>query len=128
MCRRITEGNEGNGASVSTQIKKQCPYFEQSIVTLPVPGKQTFLTLTVPICRLAETMSERLNTTPAGQEVLKLLTTTPLGGKARMMYGPDMQQMAAPICLVERLHARCEPEFVQTLTLFALEVTLPEVG
>ena len=114
--------------SVSTETNHQCPYFEQNSVTLPVPGKPTSLTLTVPVCRLAETMGKRLNTMPAGQEVLKLLTTTPKGGKARMMYGPDMQQMAASVCLVERLHARCEPDFVQTLTLLALEVTLPEIG
>ena len=93
-----------------------------------MPGEPPFRTLTVPRCSMAETLRVRLDTTPAGREITKRLTATPQGGETRMLYGPDMQPMAAAVCLVARLEARCKPEFVRLLNTFALETTLPEAA
>lgn len=125
-CHRIAGGVKEEGEIVSTQTFEQCPYFEANTVTLPVPGEKPFVTLTVAKCHLAEEMRRRLNTLATGQEITKSLTTTPQGGETRMIYGPDMQPIAAAVCLIMRRDSHCEPHFVQTLNLLALEITLPQ--
>lgn len=85
------------------------------------------MTLSVPLCHLAEVLGVRLKTTPEGQAVITSLTTTPHKGETRFLYGPDLQAITAEICSVERLHAQCEPAFIELLTRLGLEATLPTV-
>src|ERR1051325_4155616 len=90
---------KGNGNIVVQLPGQQCPYFESKTVILPVPSGS--VSLDVPTCRLAEVMGARLNTLPAGQEVIRLLTTTPQEGETRVMYGPDIDAITSPTCTPE---------------------------
>ena len=102
---------------------QSCPYFESKTITLPVPSGT--ITLNVPFCRLSEIMGQRLNTLPAGQDLVRQLTSTPREGETRFIYGPDMNPITAPTCSSARLQQVCQPAFVQLLTRLALEATLP---
>jgi hypothetical protein len=79
------------------------------------------------VCRLAHLMGDRLNITPDGQAVTRLSTTAPQAGETRFMYGPDLDPIAALICLCERLQQRCKPEFIYLLTRLGLDATLPPI-
>jgi hypothetical protein len=109
---------------VVLQPTEQCPHYEARVVVLVMPTKK--LSLTIPVCRLAHRMGERLNTTAEGQSISRLLTTTTLDGETRFLYGPDLDPITAPLCHRERLHHVCEPEFGHILTRLGLDASLPQ--
>jgi hypothetical protein len=85
---------------------------------------------THPVCRclLADTMSRRLDTMPAGHSInhQMLRVTTPSGYHS--LRGPDFATINPHSCTIERGYRSCEPAFNELLQRFNLNLDLPIAG
>ena len=106
--------------------KHPCPYFTLSVGEIPIPGHAT--PMRVPICRcaLTETLVSRLKTHTEGAQLASYLEGPPLNGQPRPVIGSDLQPVSPITCTDERKLANCIPSFVDILTDFRLDATLPE--
>jgi hypothetical protein len=106
--------------------KHSCPYFTLSVGAIPIPGHLT--PMRVPVCRcvLTETLVSRLKTHSEGAQLASYLEGPPLQGQPRPVIGSNLHPVSPVTCTDERKQAHCVPSFVDILTDFRLDTTLPE--
>ena len=105
--------------------KHPCAYFNLTVGHIPMPGQSH--PLRVPICRcvLTETLVLRLRTHPEGGQLASYLEGPPLNNQPRPVIGSDLQPVSPVTCTDTRKLASCQPSFVELLTDFTLDATLP---
>jgi hypothetical protein len=105
--------------------KDPCPYFTLNAGHIPILGQ--IHDLRVPICRciLTEALVTRLRTHPEGEQLASCLEGPPLDHQAYPMIGSDLQLVSPLTCTNSRKCASCQPSFIELLTDFTLDATLP---
>jgi hypothetical protein len=108
--------------------KAQCQHFSFRVDTHPVPGLAKPLQVPIYQCCVADTLRARLRSLADGEEIAMALEQTASDGTRHSIYGPDMEPLSTVTCTQERYHCRCEPAFIDLMTVMGLNAALPTTG
>lgn len=103
-----------------------CPYFEMHTATVHPPRQAKPIALCLTVCRLAQEMKRRLDTTDEAKPLTDALTIFPYDAAPRFFCGADLEPPTEPNCTRLRLNQRCLPSFQEILAPFHLDTSLPQ--
>ena len=99
-----------------------CPYFLLDMRKIPIAGHPQPMRLPVCRCTLTEAFVQRLRTHSEGKKLAFFLEDTPQDDLLCSVLGADLQVAS---CTDQRRRECCLPQFVETLTDFRLDTTVP---
>lgn len=110
---------------MSTMAESRCAYFFLTTAEIAMPD--THQSLRVPVCRcmLTEVLIARLEAATGHEELLSHIHGPSLEGQRRPVIGSDWDVVSAKTCTLKRKQEKCLPSFVEVLTDFGLDNSIP---
>ena len=110
---------------------KRCPHFTITVQTInsvkTLHSQDLLQPLRVPVygCAATELMRKRLQAAVEGIDVIRALCGSITDIEDRVVLGPDLQSLSPACCTEERCHQRCEAGFVEIMSIYDQDSTLP---